>query len=151
MKRTLPLMLAVCICIFAFAGCSSGSSREYNIAILSDKLLSEEVFSDILSPVPTDIAANVYGFDKEDVKNAVVYCSTGATTEEIGMFKCVDEEAAGRVLEKAKARIESQKTAYVSYAPGEVPKLEDSFVKSDGIYVFYIVSVDNAKVTEIMK
>lgn len=151
MKKTLLVVLTVCLCFAAFAGCKTEAARDYDMAVLSEKLMAEKVFSDILSPVPDKSVANVYGFAKDDVTEAVLYCSTGATTEEIGMFKCVDEAAAGRVLEKAKARVESQKTAYVSYAPGEVPKLEDSFVKSDGVYVFYIVSVDNAKVTEIMK
>ena len=151
MKKTLLAVLAVCLCVFAFAGCSKDAAKDYNLAALSEKLMAEDIFSDILSPVPEQTAAKVYGFEAEDVKDTILYCSTGATTEEIGMFKCTDEAAAARVLEKAKARIESQKTAYVSYAPGEVPKLEDSFVKSDGVYVFYVVSVDNAKVAEIIK
>jgi hypothetical protein len=63
----------------------------------------------------------------------------------------VSAEAAARVLEKAQARAQSQKDIYASYAPAEPPKIDDGFVKSDGVYVFYIISADAEIVNGIMK
>lgn len=154
MKKTVLIVLAVCLFVCAFAGCGDKGGaevREYDFETLSKSLTDSGAFSDILSPVPEAMAATLYGFDAEDIAELVLYCSSLATAEEIGLFKCVDDAAAGRVLEKAQARIKAQKVAYESYAPGEMPKLDEAYVKSDGVFVFYIVSNDSAKVSEIMK
>lgn len=154
MKKTILIVLAACLLLCAFAGCGDNGAnegKEYDLEALSKSLADSGAFSDILSPVKKEIASTLYGFDSADIEELSLSCSTGATTEEIGLFKCVDEAAAGRVLDRAQARIEAQKTAYESYAPGEIPKLDEAYVKSDGVFVFYIVSKDAAKVSEIMK
>lgn len=153
MRKTILTVLALCLLISVLAGCGSKPSEkaDYDLEALSAKLVESSAFSDILSPVNPDIAAAFYGFDAGDVDSMSIYCSTGATTEEIGLFKCVDDAAAARVLEKAEARVVSQKTAYESYAPEEVPKLEDAIVKADGVFVFYIVANNYSEVNSIIK
>lgn len=152
MKKIVLTMMSLCIFITAFAGCGGKSGeKEYDVDTLSAEIVASSAFSDILSQVKPDIAPTFYGFDAADVESMSLYCSTGATTEEVGIFKCKDADAASRVLEKAKERVSFQKTSYESYAPAEVPKLNDAIVKADGVYVFYIVASDYSPVKSILK
>jgi len=153
MKRALSTVLVLCIFAAALAGCGGGSNEtaEYDIEELSAKIVDSGAFSDILSQVNDDIVISYYGFDAADVDKMHVYISTGATTEEVGLFKCKDSDAASRVLAKAQERAQAQKTAYQSYAPAEVPKIDDAVIKADGVYVFYIVANDYGPVNSLLK
>lgn len=151
MKKIVTVLLAVCLIAAAFTACApKADTAEYDLEKLAAKIKDSGAFSDILSPIDDTIVPTLYGLFAADVEDVVVLCSTGATTEEIGIFKCVDEAAAERVEAAAAKRIISQKNLYESYAPAEPPKLDEAIVKTDGLYVFYIVSVDTAKVEAVL-
>ncbi len=151
MKKTLIVLLALCLMVVAFTACApKAETAEYDIDKLAEKIKDSGAFSDILSPIDGSIVPGLYGVLASDIEEAVVLCSTGATTEEIGIFKCIDKEAAERLVSAAEKRIISQKNLYESYAPAEPPKLDEAIVKADGIYVFYIVSADSSKVQGIL-
>lgn len=155
MKRILSVLLVLVLAalILSFSGCGTDDAaqpREYDLEAVAAELTASDAFSDILSAVTVETGSKFYGFDTADVKESVMYCSTGATAEEIGLFKCVDEAAAARVLESAQARGTSQKAAYESYAPAEIPKLESAVIKADGLYVFYIVANDYSGVNSLI-
>lgn len=152
MKKTITILLAVCLIAALAAGCApSSDAKEYNFEELSTKLQDSGAFSDLLSPVDIELASTLYGFEVSDVEKCVVLCSTGATTEEIGLFKCKDEQAAAKVKAAAEERVKSQRAAYESYAPAEMPKLDDAIVMSDGVYVFYVVAENASKAEAAMK
>ncbi len=145
------VLLAFCMIVGAFTGCAqTAKPTEYDLEAIATQLQESGAFSDFLSPITKEIAASFYGFEDADVTDCVVYCSTGATTEEIALFKCANEEAATKLKLNANKRIETQKTIYESYAPAEPPKLDDAIVTQDGLYVFYIVSVDSTKVQSVL-
>jgi len=151
MKRVGLAFLAFCMVFGALTGCTEKAKpAEYDLEALGKQIADSGAFSDILSPVNKEIAASFYGFEDAEVTECVEYCSTGATTEEIALIKCADEEAAAKISAKAKARVETQRTIYESYAPLEMPKLDDAIVTQDGLYVFYIVSADSAKVQAVL-
>jgi len=134
-----------------FSGCGQKpESVDYDLMALSSQLEKSGAFSDILSPITKEIAALSYGFDSTDVTECVVLCSTFATTEEIALFKCANEDAATKLKTNAAARVETQRTVYESYAPLEMPKLDDAIVKQNGLYVFYIVSADYTKAQAVL-
>lgn len=134
-----------------FSGCAKKTGPvQYDLEKLAAQLKDSGAFSDFLSPVTKDIAASFYGFEDADVTEFVLYCSTGATTEEIGLFKCANEEAAAKLKENAAQRVQTQKTIYESYAPAEPPKLDDAIVTQNGLYVFYIVSADASKAQAVL-
>ncbi len=151
MKKTITLLLAACLLVTALAACGSKTAaKDYDLAAMAADLKSNGGYSDIISPVEKDVAAKLYGVDAAGISDAQVYCSTKATTEEIGLFKCTDEKASAALYEAAKARVESQRATYSSYAPGEMPKLDDAIVKQDGNYVFYIVTADSSKAQTVL-
>lgn len=148
MKKTAWILLALCLLAGVFSGCAPETSKpvSYDLTALSQEIYDTKAFSDILSPVSTEIAAGFYGFTPEEVTESLVLCSTGATTEEIALFRCADEQAAEKLLTAAKTRAETQSAIYESYAPAEPPKLADAIIEREGSYVFYIVAADYTKV-----
>lgn len=152
MKRIVPILTAACMILALLIGCApQKTAKEYDIHALAKSVADSGSFTDILSDVSTSQAVKLYKIDESLIKDCAVYCSTGATTEEIGIFQCADEDSAGIVVTAAKARAEAQKVAYESYAPGEIPKLDDAVIESDGVYVFYIVSDDPTAVAALIK
>ncbi|PKM74208.1 MAG: hypothetical protein CVU91_03955 [Firmicutes bacterium HGW-Firmicutes-16] len=151
MKRLSLILLAFCITVGAFSGCTQKAKpTEYDLKAIAAQLQESGAFSDFLSPITKVIAESFYGFEDADVTECVVYCSTGATTEEIALFKCANEEAATKLKANAEKRTETQKAIYESYAPKEPPKLDDAIVTKNGLYVFYIVSDDSAKAQAVL-
>ena len=151
MKRLSLVLLAACMVFGILAGCAQKAKpAEYNLEALATQIKDSGAFSDILSPITKSIAASLFGFEDADVSDCVVYCSSGATTEEIALFKCANEEAATKLKANAEKRRDSQKAIYESYAPGEPPKLDDAIITQNGLYVFYIVSVDSSKVQAVL-
>ena len=151
MKKISLVLLAACMAFGVFSGCAQKAKPvEFDLEALSSQLEQSGAFSDILSPVSKEIAASFYGFEDADVTSCVVLCSTGATTEEIGLMKCTSEDAATKIEANAAARVETQRAIYESYAPGEMPKLDDAIVTQSGLYVFYIVSADYTKAQAVL-
>ena len=151
MKKLGLILLSACMMLGVFTGCKQENQTvQYDFESLSTKLQDSGAFSDILSPVELDTAAQFYGINASDVSESKVLFSTGATTEEIGLFKCVSTEAAVKVKAAADARVETQRTTYESYAPAEMPKLDDAIVTINDVYVFYIVSADSSKIQTVL-
>lgn len=149
MKKLLILTLAVLLVLAVFSGCGS-AAKDFSPAEAAQAILDTGAFSDILSPVDLKIAANLYGVDASLLADGCLYCSTGATAEEIAVFKCTDANAAGTVKAAAGERLERQKAAYAVYAPEAVPAIEDAVVRASGCYVVCVVSVDAAAVDGIL-
>lgn len=140
MKKIISLTLVLCLVLCALCGCGEKKTVDFSLEDCSRALLDSEVFSDLLSPITTETAAMLYGFDAALVTEAQVFCSTGATAEELAIFKAVDEAAAKTIKAAVEARIESQKESYESYVPEEVPKLEKALVLTGGLYVVYVTA-----------
>ena len=108
MKKALTLILAAGLLIAALAACGSKTTpKDYDLAAMAADLKDNGGYSDIISPVVKDVAAKLYNVDAAGIADCQVYCSTKATTEEIGLFKCTDEKAAAALYEAAKARVEA--------------------------------------------
>lgn len=151
MKKISLSILSLCLILVGFTGCVQVAEPvEYDLQTLSNQLKESGAFSDILSPVTLDIAAQFYGIETSKIAEYSMLCSTGATTEEIALFKCTNVDSAAKVMTAAKARVETQRTTYESYAPGEMPKLDDAIVIQNDVYVFYIVSADASKAQTVL-
>lgn len=150
MRKYLTISIVILLIFTAFTGCGGARDIHFEPQSLADELLKSEAFSDILSPITPVIASALFGVEQADIESCSVYCSTGATAEEIAVFRCSDEAAAQRVELGAKARAQSQKEAYESYAPQEIPKLDAASIRRAGVYVVYIVAEDSATIAPIL-
>jgi len=140
MKKTAPLLLFLLMTCLLCAGC--GAAPDFEPAELAEKLEGSGCFTDLLSEMDQSMALELYGLSESDVVQCAVYLGTGATAEEIAVFKAASASAAKTVAEALTARRDSQIAAYKNYVPAEVPKLESAIVKSSGAYAVYVTSAD---------
>ncbi|MCD8099778.1 MAG: DUF4358 domain-containing protein [Oscillospiraceae bacterium] len=153
MKRLITLLSALALSLGLLTGCGSSgaaTAEPPQPAELAQELLDSEGFTDILSEVSAKVAAMLYGVSSDSVAECAVYCSTGATAEEIAVFKAADAEAAEALVSGAQERIAGQALAYAEYAPAEVAKLENAEVRSSGLYVVCVISDNSAATGEIL-
>ena len=136
------LLLLLCAC--------GGGAKELPLDTVSEQLLDSGAFSDILSPVGKNIAAMIYGVEETLVESSAVYWSTGATAEELALFKAQDEKGAAQLLAAAQTRLEEQKEAFSVYVPAEVAKLDTAVLAQSGPYVICVVAEDAARATQVL-
>lgn len=118
---------------------------------IADKLLDEVDFAEKLNPVHDRIIANLYGVQSGDALSGMVLTSSGATAEEIAIFKVKDAKQAKKIKEKVYKRIEDKKGDFENYIPKEMGKLNDPCVASNGDYVVMCLSDHNGDVEEVLE
>jgi len=129
------------------SSCTSRTSYRDNV---SCKELTEKAVFSLFQSKNTEYSA--YTEDElslflnipETVTNfSVIYSTDVNDIDEIGIFHCVDEKSAksfSEHLSRYLANERSEQKAFIaSYAPREIPKLENSSVKTYGKYVIYTV------------
>ena len=116
MKRKIALLLSL-VCLFsAFTGCGGGK-KELEPRSFVDELLAGARFTDSLNQLDDPVVPLLYGVDAADYTEAIVYCGTAATAEEIAVFTARDAAAADRLLTAARARWTSRSKATRATAP----------------------------------
>lgn len=150
MKKLMPLFFVLLLMPALFAGCGSEKAIEFDPAQAAQALIESDAFSDLLSPITTKIAASLYGVDEASIVTCSVYCSTGATAEEIAIFQCVDEAGAQALEAAARTRLDNQAAVYESYGPESVPKIAHADVRVNGVYAACVVSNDHDAAAAIL-
>lgn len=152
MKRLTVLLMAV---MMMCVGCGGGKStsdkkHEFDVKTLADELKSGITFEDELNESNDKVFFMKYGIDEEVVAKQMTYFSTNATTEEISVVECKDEDGTAKVKEAFENRIKDQKSTFESYAPDEVSRLDKAVVKVIGKYVILCVTADPDKANDII-
>lgn len=138
------ILCAAAILLLLLPGCSGGgNTKTADVQKVAEGLISSVKFKDQMSELNQNTAVKIYGIDSGDAVKAAVYESTGATAEEVAAFEAKDEQAAGRIKEKAEQRIKDQKAGFQDYQPAEMAKLKDPVLVEKGKYVVLCVSDDN--------
>lgn len=151
MKKIFALILAVSLFAFA-AGCGDADTGvEVDVAALAAELAAADIFDDIVSEMPAELAPHFYSYDEADVVSCALYQSTLAAAEEVFVVECTDHDAAMRVMDACQGRIRDQIASYESYVPSEVPKLEGALRMTIEKYVFFVVSNDSDKAQSIVE
>lgn len=147
MKRWIAIMLAGCL-VWVLAACNTNAVADIDPAQTAQKLYQTIAFTDELSPLENDAALRAYGLSADTVEACSVYVGSGATAEEIAVFKAVDENAVKTITDAANARIQDRINAFANYVPGELTKLKAAEVKSRGKYVILCIADDSAKASQ---
>ena len=140
LKKALPVAL---LCL-ALTACSTGSEAVFDPNSTAEALLASEGFSEQLEQVDAEIACAIYYIDASSVTDSVVYCSTGATAEEIAVFVLTDADATVAAKTALEGRVSDQMAVLESYQPAEMVKLENAYVEVRGNSVLLIVANDIA-------
>lgn len=138
-KRAVLLLTAALTCMLT--GCGSG--RVADASALADKLYTSLTFQDELTQATDTVRDTLYAIDSGDLAEGKLYISSGATAEEIAVFRATDKAAADRLYKAAQERLESQKAGYEDYAPAEMPKLNNALLMKKGNMVLLCVVEDH--------
>lgn len=138
MKKILTGIAAFTLSAALITGCGS---KELDMTSVANEILSGATFAEQLQPASENIALKRLGINAADVESCVAYASTNAVVDEFAVVKATN---AANVESAIRNHIAQQSATYSSYAPNEVPKLDNAVVKISGDYVIYVVSSDNA-------
>jgi hypothetical protein len=141
------LLLGVVFAVM-LAGCSErGAATDKETPppdTVAQAVLDSVTFRDSLIKAEGDVAANYYKLDDTIIEHAIYISGSGATAEEIAILKVADQED----LENAKAilekRIENLKLQFESYVPGEMVKLENPVILTEGDLAILVLADDQA-------
>lgn len=145
-NKYFKMMMIGMIMVLAFTACGNNITNKNTGTKLEEtlgqKLLDEVKFKDKLEPVDEKAIENLYGITKEQYTAAKVYMSTGATAEEIAVFRVDADDKAATIEDALKARVEDQKSIMKDYLPNEMTKLDNAIIKSKDHYVILCITDD---------
>ena len=144
--------LIVFLFLFVLSGCGKAafSATTVEPQKWADKIRTSAKFTDQMTELGTSAALKRYTVSQDKVDACAVYVGTGATAEELSVWKAKDAKAAETILQNAKALVTSQENTYASYSPAEVPKLKNAVVKQQDTVVVLCVSADNSKAKQVI-
>ncbi|MCI8633697.1 MAG: DUF4358 domain-containing protein [Lachnospiraceae bacterium] len=136
------VLLWVSVWMTFMGGCASKEECQIDIEKLAQRLSSEISYEDHVTLSTEEMALLLYNLQADQIKEAYLYLSAGATTEEIAVFECSDEKTAITVKKAAEQRIQQQKESVKTYNPKELQRLEQALVQTEGPYVIVSISGD---------
>lgn len=100
-------------------------------------------FDDKMSSIRIKNIPSFYGLDLNSITDARILRGSGATAEELLIFRFNSEDEAmdarQTLVNYRQKRIES----YSDYVPSEVPRLEKTRIVRNGKYLFFVVATDS--------
>lgn len=126
------------------------TGADAKVADLAAKLNADVEHGETLSELDGGGLERVYRIDAGDVADAAGYTGSGATVDQISVWKGVDTAAADRIWDALRSFLDTQIENYSSYMPDEVPKLEDAVLVRSGDYIALCVSEDPETARQIV-
>ena len=149
MKRF--VLITLCVAMLCIAGCGGKAEKSLDVAAFASAAVEKMDFGDELMAVPEQMLSDYYTLPKGKVSEYAVYVSgTGATASELAVFKC-SSDAVKDVEAAVKTRIEEQIASYANYRPDEKFRLENALLVTEGNYVVFAVSNDNAAIEKLLE
>ncbi len=142
-KKWLLFFIMACMLL---VGCNK-ENKSINIDInsVSKSLVENIEFKDSLELLDSEIVKMFY--EITDNTEYVLYMGSGATAEELAIFKLADEQKVEEMIKNIKAHIENQILQFEDYNNEEIKKLENYILKVKDNYVVLCVTddIENAK------
>lgn len=121
-----------------------GKTQAVDVNQLASELLDQVDFEDELTELDESMVSALYGV--EGAQEQKVYLSSGATAEEVAVFRFATEEEAQAALAVLEQRLESRRTDFANYMPDEAARLDNAVLECSGCCVALCVSAgDTAK------
>lgn len=141
-QKITALFFVLLLLVTMLAGCSEQKEEVRLEENLGQELLANTDFKDKLELVDDEQVSAMYGIDKVISPEFTVYMSTGATAEEIAIFRVESKENKSKVEEAIQMRIEDQKKIMEGYLPEEMAKLNNPIIKKNQYYVVLCTTDD---------
>lgn len=142
--------VAVSAAAEAASGGEIGTGADAKVADLARTLNADVEHGETLTELDGGGLGRVYRIDAADVADAAGYTGSGATVDQISVWKAVNEQAADRIWDTLRSYLDTQIENYSSYMPDEVPKLEDAVLQRSGEYIALCISEDPETAREII-
>lgn len=145
-------LIAAALCgLIVLVGCAS-SKKALDIDAFSKDVLSKGSFNDELILLPDKVVADYYDLSFDGLEDYRVYVSSSsATASELAVFKCKDEAALKAAKAVVETRISDQISNYENYRPDEKFRLDNALVETNGDYLLFVVSDNNATIQDLFK
>ena len=159
MKKLMALMMGI-VCAIGLTACGEKAQEAPQEQKFETTLVEAAAqvgaFSEELEELDADTAFMLYkladyGLVREDLTDAAVVRSAGATCEEGAVLLFADEEKAGTAAEAMGDYLESQIESNENYRPNEIPKLEGAVLKTQGKTLLLAVANDAAAVRSLFE
>ncbi|KAF5029870.1 hypothetical protein DSECCO2_644050 [anaerobic digester metagenome] len=116
----------------------------------SKEVLSKGSFGDELILLSDKVVADYYDLSFDGLEDYRVYVSaSSATASEFAVFKCSNDAALKSAKAAVEARISDQVTNYENYRPDEKFRLDNALIETNGNYLLFVVSDDNATIQNL--
>lgn len=159
MKKWIALLMGV-VCAVTLTACGGQAAEtpaeeSFDLSVVQ-AMVDTGAFSEALEELDADTAFMLYklsdyGLVREDLTEAAVLRSAGATCEEGAVLIFADAEKAAAAAEALGDYIQSQIDTNVDYRPNEIPKLEGAVLKAQGASVLMAVANDAAAVRNVLE
>jgi len=151
-KRHFCAFLSI-LAVFLLCSCAKQSEEPSkkiaDLSAFAQELMATGAFSEELSLVDAEIGCDLYGLEPDAASEMLFYMSSGATAEELVLFRCAPETM-NDILKVCQNRNELQQSLYASYKPEEVPKLENNISMTCDDALMFCVPADSQKVTDFL-
>lgn len=149
MKRALKMITSIMVSLVILAGC--GSDKPMKTLVIKDTMdgiVKNISFEDELISLTEKNVSEYYDIDSKVVAEYEIRVSaTGATTEELAIFKLTaDSTASDTVKAMLEERKASLKKAFEQYIPAEIARLDKAIIVEKDGYILFSVSEDGTGV-----
>lgn len=119
---------------------------------ITEAVLAEITINSALEKGMDDMSIYFAELDTSVLEDVSYYmCASGAYPDEIAVFKFNTAEAAEQNKAAVQTRLDKQISTYETYTPDEFYKLEDAVLTVKGNYIFYFVTENNSRASEIVE
>ena len=156
MKKLMALMMA-CVFMLTMSACGAKQQEEKVFSLETlDAVQKAGAFSEELEELDADTAFMLYrladyGMSREELTDAAVLRSAGATCEEGAVLIFADGEKAAKAADAMGDYLEEQIEGNVNYRPAEIPKLEGAVLLTRGNTLLMVVPNDAAAVRNLFE
>ena len=152
MKRILIAIVALMLTA-SMVACNGQSADISNASAVDIASSTKEAltFLDDMLEVKNEIVTDFYVLPEGVDEMKVYMSSSGATAEELAIFKCKDAETAEAVINVCEKRIEALKEKFEDYIPAEMDKIENAVIQKRDCFVMFVCANDTAPAEKSFK
>lgn len=150
MKKIFLLTLLLLLLVGLMA-CNSVSADLSNVsaAKMADSVKESITFVDDMFNIKNDMVPDFYNLPDGVTELKVFMSSSGATAEELAIFKCDNAETAEAVVKACEKRIEALKEKFEDYIPDELIKIENAVIEKRDVFVMFVCADSTEQAEEI--
>jgi len=151
MKRFLSLLLIAVLALAMLTACDrGGSDKQPDVAALAESIVKEVITEETIALSDTTLARQYTALDPAAVSEYSVYvCSSGASAQEVALFKAADSKGAAAIKTAIEARLALQVSRFENYIPAEMSKIDNAVVAEKNGYVLLAVCEDPDRAEEL--